>query len=493
MSQPPRRKKGGARRAEDGRLALLLEERGSIRKVGVVGMGYVGIPAAALFADSGAFLRVLGFQRDSPTGRAKIAALNRGESPLGGEEPGLGEILARVVEKGIFRCTSDFAEIAGMDAVTVAIQTPFLRPEDLLPDFSSLFEGLRSVGRHLVPGMLVVVESTVTPGTTEGPARQILEDESGLSAGTDFALAHAPERVMAGRLIRNIREHDRVIGGLDPASTRRAVELYTPVLAGNRVLPMTALAAEVTKTAENAFRDLQIAAANQLALYCEAMGVNVYDVRAGIASLKGEGITRAILYPGAGVGGHCLPKDTYHMERGVATLGGDLDFPEGSESLFVLARRINDFMPRHMATLTEQGLARVGKGLRGSRVAILGWAFLRNSDDARNTPSAVYHALLQEAGAIPAIHDPYVREYPGAEIEDDLDAVLRGADAIALFTAHSAYRDLDPRRLKALSGCEHPVVVDGRNLLDPDAFIGAGFVYRGIGRGDKNSHPLGSG
>lgn len=493
MRSPSPRKNGGARKERNGRLARLLAERGPIRKVGVLGMGYVGIPAAALFADSGAFGSVLGFQRESPAGMAKIAALNRGENPLGGEEPDLAEILARVVKNGTFRATCDFSLIAGMDAVTVAIQTPFLRPEDLLPDFSSLFEGLRSVGRHLTAGMLVVVESTVTPGTTAGPAREILEEESGLSAGADFALAHAPERVMVGRLIRNIREHDRVIGGLDPASTGRAVELYTPVLAANRVIPMPALAAEVTKTAENAFRDLQIAAVNQLALYCEAMGVNVYDVREGIASLKGEGITRAIQYPGAGVGGHCLPKDTFHMERGVATLGGELDFPEGSESLFVLARRINDFMPRHMATLTAGGLARLGKTLRGSRVAILGWAFIRDSDDARNTPSAVYHALLREAGAVPAVHDPYVREYPGVEIEDDLDAVLRGADAIALFTAHSAYATLDPRRLKALSGQEHPVVVDGRNLLDPDAYIVAGFVYRGIGRGDKNSHPIGSG
>jgi len=487
---PARRRGRGGKPVTGGHLVRLLEERGPIRAVGVVGMGYVGIPAAALFADSGAFTTVLGFQRDSPTGRPKIALLNRGESPLGGEEPDLAAILSRVVTAGTFRCTSDFSEIAPLDAVTVAIQTPFARPEDLLPDFSSLFEGLRSVGRHLTPGTLVVVESTVTPGTTGGPARRILEEESGLTAGEDFALAHAPERVMVGRLIRNIREHDRVIGGLDPASTRRAVELYTPVLAKNRVIPMTALAAEVTKTAENAFRDLQIAAVNQLALYCEAMGVNVYEVRAGIASLKDEGITRAILYPGAGVGGHCLPKDTYHMERGVTTLGSELDFPEGSESLFVLARRINDFMPRHMATLTEQGLARAGKGLRGSRVAILGWAFLRNSDDARNTPSEVFYTLVREAGGVPAVHDPYVRQYPGVEISGDLEAVVRGADAIALFTAHSAYTSLDPYRLKTLSGKDHPVVVDGRNLMDPDAFIAAGFVYRGIGRGDKNSHPI---
>ena len=152
---------------------------------------------------------------------------------------------------------------------------------------------------------------------------------------------------MVGRLLRNIREHDRIVGGIDEVSTRRAAELYCPVLTLGKVIPMTATAAEVTKTAENTFRDLQIAAINELALYCEAMGINVYDVRTGIDSLKGEGITRAMLWPGAGVGGHCLTKDTYHLERGVQVLGkGALDYPAGEPSLYVLARHINDFMPR---------------------------------------------------------------------------------------------------------------------------------------------------
>ena len=206
--------------------------------------------------------------------------------------------------------------------MTLAIQTPFLDPKDLIPDFSALIEGLRNVGRHITEGTLVVLESTVTPGTTAGMAREILEAESGLVAGKEFCLAHAPERVMVGRLLRNIREHDRIVGGIDEVSTRRAVELYQPVLTTGKIIPMTATAAEVTKTAENAFRDLQIAAANQLALHCETMGVNVYDVRAGIDSLKGEGITRAVLWPGAGVGGHCLTKDSWHLERGAQVLGG---------------------------------------------------------------------------------------------------------------------------------------------------------------------------
>ncbi|MDD1694852.1 MAG: nucleotide sugar dehydrogenase, partial [Methanoregula sp.] len=314
-------------------LSDIIRKRGPIKKIGVLGMGYVGIPAAALFADAPQFDKVFGFQRDSPSSGYKIAMLNRGECPLKGEEPGLEELLAKVVAAGKFSCTSDFSRIRELDAVTLSIQTPFLNKEDLLPDFSALFEGIRNVGRNLSPGMLVVLESTITPGTTSGIACEILEDESGLVAGEDFALAHAPERVMVGRLLRNIREHDRIVGGIDETSTKRATELYTPVLTTGKVIPMTATAAEVTKTAENTFRDLQIAAINELALYCEAMGINVYDVRTGIDSLKGEGITRAMLWPGAGVGGHCLTKDTYHLERGVQVLGKDLlDYPAGEPS-----------------------------------------------------------------------------------------------------------------------------------------------------------------
>jgi UDP-N-acetyl-D-mannosaminuronic acid dehydrogenase len=472
-------------------LAALFHKRGPIKKIGVIGMGYVGIPAAALFADSPQFDHVCGFQRESPSSGYKIAMLNRGESPLRGEEPGLGELLRKVVAAGKFRCTSDFSKIAELDAVTLSIQTPFLNKEDLLPDFSALKEGIRHVGRNLQPGMLVVLESTITPGTTDGMARELLERESGLNAGTDFALAHAPERVMVGRLLRNIREHDRCIGGIDVLSTKRAAELYTPVLTSGRVIPMTATAAEVTKTAENTFRDLQIAAINELALYCEAMGINVYDVRTGIDSLKGEGITRAMLWPGAGVGGHCLTKDTYHLERGVQVLGkGSLDYPPGEPSLYVLARRINDFMPSHMFRITMDGVNRTGVLMNGAKVAILGWAFLSNSDDTRNTPSEPYRDLLLKEGARVSVHDPYVAGYPCVPIVPSLEEALEGADAIAIFTGHRQYRALDPKVLKQLSGKKHPVIIDGRNMIDPDAYIRHGFIYKGIGRGDKNGHTI---
>ncbi|MGA2161233.1 MAG: nucleotide sugar dehydrogenase [Methanoregula sp.] len=472
-------------------LEALISKRGPIRKIGVVGMGYVGIPAAALFADSPEFEHVFGFQRDSPSSGYKIAMLNRGESPLKGEEPGLEELLKKVVSAKKFECTADFSKIAEMDAVTLSIQTPFKNKDDLIPDFSALNDGIRNVGKYLKPGMLVVLESTITPGTTTGPARAMLEEESSLVAGVNFALAHAPERVMVGRLLRNIREHDRIVGGIDPVSTARAAELYSPVLTIGKVIPMTATAAEVTKTAENTFRDLQIAAANELALYCEAMGVNFYDVRVGVDSLKGEGITRAMLWPGAGVGGHCLTKDTYHLERGVQQLGKELlDYPAGERSLFVLARTINDFMPQHMVRLTLDGLARAGRPVKGAKIALLGWAFLANSDDTRNTPSEPYRDDLLAAGAHVSIHDPYVEHAPGITLTPSLDDTIRGADAVVVFAGHRQYRSLDPRQVKELSGKKHPVIVDGRNIIDPDAWIDVGFIYKGIGRGDKNNHPV---
>lgn len=472
------------------KLKMILDIKGPIKRIGVVGMGYVGIPAAMLFADSPAFDHVYGFQRDSKSSGYKVDMLNRGESPLKGEEPGLEDLIKKVVQANKFKCTSDFSKISELDAVTLSIQTPFKDSKDLIPDFSALTEGISLVGKNITEGTLVVLESTITPGTTNGMAREILEKESGMKAGEDFALAHAPERVMVGRLLRNIQEHDRIVGGIDEVSTKRVTELYSHVLTKGKIIPMSSTAAEVTKTAENTFRDLQIAAANELALYCEAMGINFYDVRAGIDSLKGEGITRAILWPGAGVGGHCLTKDTYHLERGVKMNGGKLDYLENEESLFVLARHINDFMPRHMYKLTVDALARIGKKPEGSKIAILGWAFLKNSDDARNTPSELYRELALIAGAKVDVHDPYVREYLRVTISNDLNEVLHGSDVVVIFTGHNQYATLTPVNFKSFIDKKQPVIVDGRNIINPDNFIDHGFIYKGIGRGDKNNHPI---
>jgi UDP-N-acetyl-D-mannosaminuronic acid dehydrogenase len=198
-----------------------------------------------------------------------------------------------------------------------------------------------------------------------------------------------------------------------------------------------------------------------------------------------------MLWPGAGVGGHCLTKDTYHLERGVQQLGKELlDYPAGERSLFVLARTINDFMPRHMVRLTLEGLARAGIPVKWAKIALLGWAFLANSDDTRNTPSEPYRDDLLAYGATVAVHDPFVAHAPGVALTPSLEDTIRGADAVIVFAGHHQYRSLEALRVKALTGKKHPVIVDGRNIIDPDAWIGVGFIYKGIGRGDKNSHPV---
>jgi UDP-N-acetyl-D-mannosaminuronic acid dehydrogenase len=172
-------------------------------------------------------------------------------------------------------------------------------------------------------------------------------------------------------------------------------------------------------------------------------------------------------------------------------LGKDLlDYPVGEPSLYVLARRINDFMPTHMFRLTTDALKRAGRSLNGGKVAILGWAFLANSDDTRNTPSEPYRDYLIRTGAVVNVHDPQVLEYPDVPILRNLDDAMRGADAIVIFAGHHQYKNLDPDHIRALSGKPHPVIIDGRNIIDPDLFISHGFVYKGIGRGDKNMHKI---
>ncbi|NLD57657.1 MAG: nucleotide sugar dehydrogenase, partial [Methanomicrobiales archaeon] len=172
-------------------------------------------------------------------------------------------------------------------------------------------------------------------------------------------------------------------------------------------------------------------------------------------------------------------------------LGRDrLDYPAGEPSLYVLARRINDFMPAHMFRLTKEALERAGLPLKGATIALLGWAFLSNSDDTRNTPSEPFRDLLLQEGAVVSVHDPYVAEYPGVPLVPQMEEVLKGADAIVIFAGHHQYRALQAPVLKELSGKKHPVIVDGRNMVDPDTYIREGFIYKGIGRGDKNWHAL---
>jgi UDP-N-acetyl-D-mannosaminuronic acid dehydrogenase len=453
-----------------------------VRKIVVIGMGYVGIPAAALFADVEGF-KVTGVQRRSKRSGWKIDWLNEGKNPIGGDEPGLSELISRVAKKETFKVVEDFAACRDAEAILIAVQTP--TDAKRAPRYESLKEVCAETGKHMHLGTLIVVESTVAPGTTDNIVKPILEKTSGMKAGKDFFLAFCYERVMVGRLIKNIVELPRVVGGIDEESTKRAMELYRHVVKA-KLCPADALTAEVAKVVENTYRDVNIAFSNEVALICESLGVNAYEIRELVNTLPNDpsnpasNPVRNMHIPGAGVGGHCLPKDPWLLKYGLDKYGKFKFSPK----IIVDSRKLNDSMPAHVADLVEDALAEHVKKLRGAKVAILGVAFLENSDDTRNTPSATIYAELKKRGARPVLHDPIVRDFD-LPFTSDLDNTLKNADAVVLSTKHKEYLRLDLREMK--NKLATPILVDGRNAFNEDDARKAGLTYRGVGKGVRKS------
>lgn len=451
---------------------------GMARKIAVVGMGYVGIPVAALFADVPGF-EVVGVQRRSERSGWKIEWLNDAKNPIGGDEPGLSELIARVVKKGTFTVIEDIAACGDAEAILIDVQTPI--DAQRVPQYESLTEVSEKIGNCMRPGSLVVIESTVAPGTTTNIVAPILEKSSGMKAGKDFFLAFCYERVMVGRLISNIVNLPRIIGGINEESTRRAMELYGHITKA-RLFPTDALTAEVAKVVENTYRDVNIAFSNEVALICESLGVNAYEVRELVNTLPNDpsnpssNPVRNMLFPGSGVGGHCLPKDPWLLKYGLDKYGRFKFFPR----IIANSRAVNDEMPSHVVDLVEDALTEHGKKLKGARVAILGVAFLENSDDTRNTPSATLYRELKKRGAKPVLHDPIVRRFE-IPFTNDLDEAVVGADAVVLATKHKEYQRLDLKMLRKKLAT--PVLIDGRNVFDDKIARTAGFTYRGIGKG----------
>ena len=455
----------------------MLSTNRTMQKIVVIGMGYVGIPAAALFADVEGF-NVVGIQRRSKRSGWKIDWLNNGKNPIGGDEPGLSELIAKVVKKGTFRVTDDFSECKAADVILIDVQTP--TDEKGVPHYESLREVSKEVGTHMKKGVMVVLESTVAPGTTTNIVKPLLEEESGLVAGRDFSLVFSYERVMIGRLIKNIVHLPRIVGGIDEESTRRGVDLYKHIVK-EQIYPTDSLTAELAKVVENTYRDVNIAFANEVALICESLGVDAFKVRELVNTLPNDpsdassNPLRDMHFPGAGVGGHCLPKDPWLLKYGVDTYGKFAVEP----NVIVKSRELNVWMPTHMADLVEEGLSDAGRKLDNAKIAILGVAFLENSDDTRNTPSKPLYELLLKKGAKPVLHDPYVRDFD-IPFTEDLNAALEGADAIALVTKHKDYVNLDLNSLK--TQMRTPVLVDGRNVYIKEDCEKAGFIYRGVGK-----------
>lgn len=416
--------------------------------VGVIGLGYVGLPAASMLAAAGYTVKGV----DLDAGRTDV--INGGRSPIEGDEPGLADLVSEVVASHHLRTSTQYSDLADADVVLICVDTPV--DADHRPSFKALRSACSQLGQVLKAGALVIVESTVAPGTIESVVRPALESSSN---GRAFHLGHCPERVMPGKLLRNMRTMSRVCGGSSPNVSELMVALYSTFVEGD-LDAADCLTAELVKTAENAYRDVGIAFANQLALICELAGGDAWRVRQLVNKVPG----RSVLLPGGGVGGHCIPKDSWLL---AAPLGD-----EAEDSLLGVARRINDGMPAHVAGLVSE---LIGAG-RHARVAVLGFAYLENSDDTRNSPSAELVRLLSKGGFEVVVHDPFVEEHKG-----DVTDVLRNADCGVLMVAHAAYRELDLS--SAARVMRTRAMVDARGFFGADALREAGFDYRVIGVG----------
>ena len=449
----------------------------------VVGMGYVGVPVAALFADVPGF-KVTGLQRRSCRSAWKIDALNQGKSVIEAEEPGLPELIKRIHDKSTFHVTDDPAVYREADAIIIAVQTPV--DENHIPQYESLRSVLADIGKNLKRGTLICLESTVAPGTTNHLVKPILEQHSGLKAGRDFNLLFSYERVMVGRLLHNLTMYDRIVGGIDPESTRRGIELYRHIVKAN-LHPTDALTAEVAKVTENAYRDVNIAFANEVAIICESLGVNVHDVRRFVNSLPNDPSNpsanpyRNMHTPGAGVGGHCLPKDSWLLKYGLDAYGSFKFEPD----LITGSRYLNDNMPAHMKELIEEALKEKSLRLRDAKLTLLGVAFLENSDDTRNTPAEPLYRLLEGQCKDIIAHDPYVKEYETMKITQNLSKAVNDSDCLIVVTRHKEYLSIKPATLKKQMNT--PIIVDGRNIFSQEECLKLGFSFRGVGLPKKAS------
>jgi UDP-N-acetyl-D-glucosamine dehydrogenase len=386
-------------------------------RVAIIGLGYVGLPLAIAFAEAG--LSVEGI--DASPGR--VAELNGRHSPID-DIP--DDRLARALDGNLRVSGQEQGRPSEADAVFVCVPTPITITKD--PDLGPVLSAARYIRDHLRPGQLVVLQSTTFPGTTTGPFRAVLED-SELAAGGDFDLAFAPERVSPGDPASATRDIPRLVGGLTPAATARAAALLRHV--NDHVVELSSPdAAEMAKLLENTFRNVNIAFINQLALLCERMGLDVWEV-IDAAATKPFGFMK--FTPGPGVGGHCIPVDPYYL----SWRARQFDF---TDRFIELAGDINFGMPRHVVDLTAEALNDRGRALKGAKVGVVGVAFKPDIQDDRNAPAASVLALLAERGADVRYHDPFVprfRDVIGVARDGRaLDDLVDWADVLVVVTGH---------------------------------------------------------
>jgi len=402
-------------------------------RIGIIGLGYVGLPLAVAFGEAGC--EVVGLDVD----QGKIDALNAGRSYI---EDVPDAALAPLAGK--LRATADYEEMAACDAVIICVPTPLSDARE--PDLTYLIESAEPLAKVLRSGQLVVLESTTYPGTTRERLQPILES-SGLSVGTDFHLAFSPERIDPGRTDYTVKTTPKLVGGITPACTERARELYAEICETVIVLS-TPEAAELSKLLENIFRSVNIALVNELAQLCDRLEIDVWEV-IDAASSKPFGFMR--FDPGPGMGGHCLPVDPFYL----AFKARQFDFyPEFIE----LAGKVNQAQPGFCVERIERALNGVRKPVNGSRVLILGVSYKGGVGDTRESPALKIIGRLQDLGADVSYHDSFVPELRGHELTSvDLEQGLREVDLVAIVTAHP---DVDYEQVVATA----PLTIDFRGV-----------------------------
>jgi UDP-N-acetyl-D-glucosamine dehydrogenase len=413
-------------------------------RVGVVGLGYVGLPLAVEFAVAG--LAAVGIDLD----KRKIAALARGESYIP-DVP--SEQVGELIASGRLQATTSFSEVASLDTINICVPTPLRKTKD--PDMSYIVSAVASIAEHLHAGMLVVLESTTYPGTTEEVVRPLLE-KTGLRAGVDFFLAFSPERVDPGNPTYNTRNVPKVVGGIDPTSTELAAALYATAIE-TIVTVSSSQVAETVKLLENTFRAVNIGLVNEVAQMCARLGIDVWEV-VDAAATKPFGFMP--FHPGPGLGGHCIPIDPFYLSWKAKQSGFDPRFIE-------LAGQINGAMPHFVVETIADALNRHRKPLNGSTVLVLGLAYKRDIDDIRESPSLDVIGLLHAKGARIRYADPFVPVLSasawagGFELRSQpLTAdSLADVDCVAILTDHRSV-DYDMVRDSAA------LVVDTRNSID---------------------------
>jgi len=389
------------------------------RRVAVIGLGYTGLPLAISFQEAG--LRVEGIDAYA----ARVDELNARRSPI---DDISDERLGAAFDAGMVVVGSAASALGEADAIFVCVPTPITATKD--PDLAPVLSAARFIVGHLRPGQLVILQSTTFPGTTTGPFREILE-RNGLVAGVDFDLAYAPERVNPGDPASASKIVPRLVGATTPAGTRRAAALLSRI--NDHVVEMSSPdAAELSKLLENVFRNINIAFVNQLALLCERMGLDVWEV-IGAAATKPFGFMK--FTPGPGVGGHCIPVDPYYL----SWRAREFDFVD---RFIETAADINLAMPRHVVDLVGEALNDRSLAIKDAKVGVLGVAFKANIQDARNSPAADVLAGIAARGGHVRYHDPHVLNFRDAAGEMrssvELGDLLGWADVMVVVTAHAA-------------------------------------------------------